>query len=224
MILGIPTLVCYDRLTALIESAERGSVRPEKYVIVDNGRGLQSYWTYERPRKGPPVVNMEIAVPAENLGVARSWNWLLRHAGNDSIVISNDDILLGEHTLRDFERTLPEHAFVASEGFSLFGMTPACREKVGWFDENFYPAYFEDCDYHYRMHLAGLPGFGIDRPASHARSSTLATAPPLERQKIDHGFMKNREYYRQKWGGFQGEEKFTVPFDGKPPKGWKERG
>src|SRR6185369_4516607 len=35
--LGVPTLVCSELLDRLLESAERGAVKPAGYVIVDNG-------------------------------------------------------------------------------------------------------------------------------------------------------------------------------------------
>src|ERR1041385_5581337 len=40
--------------------------------------------------------------------------------------------------------------------FSGFMIDRRCWEKVGVFDENFKPAYYEDNDYHYRINLARL--------------------------------------------------------------------
>ena len=39
--------------------------------------------------------------------------------------------------------------------FAAFLLSRECWERVGPFDEKFYPAYFEDNDYHYRIQLEG---------------------------------------------------------------------
>ena len=51
-------------------------------------------------------------------------------------------------------RSFPAELFLG-DGFNLFSVPRATAEKVGYFDENFYPAYFEDNDYVYRCRLAG---------------------------------------------------------------------
>ena len=48
--------------------------------------------------------------------------------------------------------------------FSCFMIGREALEKVGPFDENFYPAYFEDNDYHYRIRLAGGRACGLAEP------------------------------------------------------------
>ncbi len=89
--------------------------------------------------------------------------------------------------------------------------------KVGPFDENFAPAYHEDCDMSYRIKLAGLEertvedarffhfdrvtlqGFTIDNVTSELDSTRVA-------------MNQSMAYYAQKWGGLPGKETFTVPF------------
>jgi hypothetical protein len=69
----------------------------------------------------------------------------------------NDDIRCGENQVAEIKRQLarPRLAgkwFVAgSGGWSIFAINRACVDNVGFFDENFFPAYFEDNDYHYRL-------------------------------------------------------------------------
>src|SRR6185369_8048943 len=95
MKLGIPTLSRYDLLTKLLVSAECGTLKPDEYIIVDNGGqfvvpgGLRHKLRMIRPRT--------------NLGVAASWNLLLdiALAEQQPIVISNDDIELWPETLAE---------------------------------------------------------------------------------------------------------------------------
>eukprot|EP01065_Artemidia_motanka_P008962 TRINITY_DN14557_c0_g1_i1.p3 TRINITY_DN14557_c0_g1~~TRINITY_DN14557_c0_g1_i1.p3 ORF type:complete len:189 (+),score=31.14 TRINITY_DN14557_c0_g1_i1:914-1480(+) len=41
-------------------------------------------------------------------------------------------------------------------GFTVFVVRKSLRERIGLFDENFWPAYAEDCDYLLRARLSGL--------------------------------------------------------------------
>jgi hypothetical protein len=85
--------------------------------------------------------------------------------------------------------------------------------KVGWFDENFYPAYKEDQDYSYRCNLAGverksLPGAS----ATHLGSQTIASDPEYAIHNLHTHSDWNRRYYITKWGGESSSEVFTTPY------------
>lgn len=96
--------------------------------------------------------------------------------------------------------------------FSAFMLNRTCWEAVGEFDETFYPAYFEDNDYHYRMQLAGLRGI-VHPPAMFyhfgSRTQNEARAAPIV---AGAAFERNRSYYVEKWGGTPGEERYRSPF------------
>jgi GT2 family glycosyltransferase len=81
---------------------------------------------------------------------------------------------------------------------------------VGQFDEAFYPAYFEDNDYKYRLKLKNVDSqiqTFLD-PIIYRNSMSMQKDKALA-----SGFMKNRDYYIAKWGGRPGEEKFDKPFN-----------
>ena len=87
-----------------------------------------------------------------------------------------------------------------------------CRDVVGPFDERFYPAYFEDNDYHYRIQLAGLRAVTYPPAMFYhygSRTQNEATAVPLVPGSV---FDENRRRYVQKWGGPPGQEQFRNPF------------
>jgi GT2 family glycosyltransferase len=96
--------------------------------------------------------------------------------------------------------------------FSAFLLGRRCWEVVGRFDEEFYPAFFEDNDYHYRIQLAGLRAI-VYPPAMFyhygSRTQYEACNVPLVPSSV---FVQNRHYYIRKWGGLPGAEQFREPF------------
>ena len=80
--------------------------------------------------------------------------------------------------------------------FSCPLITKQTLEKVGYFDENFIPAYFEDNDYHLRILKAGLHAKRITKsPYYHFGSMTIRTNPNL-------GISASRteRVFIEKWG------------------------
>ena len=61
--------------------------------------------------------------------------------------------------------------------FSCFLMRSDVWKRTGKFDERIH-AYTGDCDYHLRMHRAGIEAFSIPVPFYHASSGTLSMASP----------------------------------------------
>jgi GT2 family glycosyltransferase len=87
-------------------------------------------------------------------------------------------------------------------------------ERVGFFDERFYPAYFEDNDFHYRMKLAGATEAIAPCGYDHVNSATIQKYTPKQKEAHHERFKRLRSYYVKKWGGMPGSEAYTIPFDG----------
>ena len=111
-----------------------------------------------------------------------------------------------------------------NHGASWFGITAACVTTAGLFDENIYPAYLEDCDYAHRCNLlnvvrCNVPGVVAKHGCEpHGQIGELtgsctihSDAALLKKNGRTHG--GNFDYYRAKWGGINGEEKYTHPFN-----------
>lgn len=97
-------------------------------------------------------------------------------------------------------------------GYSCFAVTRAGWEKVGCFDTNFRPIYFEDCDHGKRMHLAGQRLTEVKNTGIvHWGSMSNAVDAELRLQH-ENSNPRNHLYYQKKWGGGPGEETFTTPF------------
>ena len=99
--------------------------------------------------------------------------------------------------------------------FSAFAINRACWEEVGEFDELFFPAYFEDNDYHYRMQLLDV-GAIVYPPALfyHFGSGTQNNANENGTPIVSSPLFENaRANYFKKWRGVPGQEKFRTPYN-----------
>lgn len=101
-------------------------------------------------------------------------------------------------------------AWVAGLDFSCFMITQHCFNVIGPFDENFFPAYFEDNDYHRRIIIGGLHARMVtDAPFFHYGSRTQQSNAGV----VPREFEANRQYYKEKWGGAPGAETFATPYN-----------
>jgi len=100
---------------------------------------------------------------------------------------------------------------VEAPDFSCFMLKKETLDKVGFFDEKFFPAYFEDNDFHHRINLAGYRAIKTSRSIYfHFGSRTLKSTPNVK-EKLNIGYSNNEAYYIKKWGGKPGEEKYKKP-------------
>ena len=216
-VLGIPVLNRADLLLRCIRSIDYpvGNI-----VIINNGTDPGVAQAIEQ--LFGELDNLDIIKPSYNLGVATSWNLIIREYCEHSYwLLVGNDIQFSRGDLGKMDRFIQEHpeyaTIPANWGHSLFAVTRDGLKGVGYFDENIWPAYSEDQDWMYRLKLAGLPwGDCPDIHAVHGEpplwgSSTVWSDPVLNK-RCAITQQNNHEYYAQKWGGAPGEEKFTTPF------------
>jgi hypothetical protein len=112
----------------------------------------------------PNIRNFNILSSEDNLGYAGSFNTgikaMLEH-NMPYAIFSGDDTRFVPGRLQDAKRILEnENACMYHfEGYNSFGITLTAVKLVGPMDENFWPAYCDDCDYWYRAQLAGCQLF-----------------------------------------------------------------
>ena len=169
-----------------------------------------------------------------NRGVSVSWNDGIAASindGSDITLVCNDDIEFLDGGFQKFVTFLASQedfglgfAFgiegknshlagqVFSQDFACFGISKRIVERIGFFDENFYPAYFEDNDYRYRGELAGIPVTVDERVIlKHERSATTRNSLALT-ARHHKKWQSCERYFLQKWGSLgQGKHKF--PFN-----------
>jgi GT2 family glycosyltransferase len=162
-------------------------------------------------------------IPGENVGCARAWNRLARsalHGANDVLLITADDVLFEANTIEEMARAMEadDLDFVTAEpgGFSCFLVRQRLFDKTGYFDEQFWPAYFEDDDFHRRMRFAGAREACVAARYVHVNkgSQTVASFNPAERMEHNKRFEANRDRYVAKWGGLPHHERFEEPYNG----------
>ena len=217
--LGIPILNRLDLLEGCLDSVDY----PAEIVVVNNNardRSFRRQVNLLARERGFQVREQE-----RNLGVAGSWNLLIALAmgwGHDLVFLGSNDTRLEPGSLAavvEREKAPCEVTWHIC-GWNFFAISTAAIPKVGWFDENFYPAYKEDQDYSYRVEvLAGLRRVWLDPPygAEHLGSQTILSDPAYYRGNAKSHGGWNLPYYSAKWGGEAGSERFRTPFD-KPDK------
>lgn len=215
--LCVPTLLKYDLCIKLIESAELNTIKPEAYYIIDNGDNFKEFYDNSKLN----FSNIEIIKSDINC-LASSWNWFIKNLDGD-LLIANDDLEFDSLVIQNFieaknkedDPKIIMHSVDCLNAFALFRINSSIKNIVGLFDENFYPAYYEDNDMIYRIKSLGyyekkLTGLSI----KHEGSATLKEQRRLGINK-DHdiNFQKNAEYYVMKWGGRPLGEKYTTPYN-----------
>jgi GT2 family glycosyltransferase len=204
LIIGIPTINRADLLNEALANYFE-DFKDTEIVICDNGK--QEIITRER--------NFVLYKPEQNLGVSGSWNMIMDYAdkvNGTHVLILNDDIYLGksQEEINTIIR-LWKPEFICTElNWCSFILSVEAYKKVGKFDDNFFPAYFEDNDYFRRMQLAGVTIIvnPMLNPVVYRNSMTIQKTPEL-----NNGFEKNRQYYISKWGGQPTQETFSTPFN-----------
>lgn len=152
------------------------------------------------------------------LGVSAGWNFGLVDAFRESdycLVVNNDVVLRKDNYISllrapgDFVTGVSVDRLDGITGefvpsirphpdFSNFLIRKTVWEKVGPFDESM-KLYASDCDYHLRMHQAGINAGTNGLPFFHYSSGTLKFATEHERQLIQAQADLDRLTFEHKW-------------------------
>lgn len=209
--IGIPTINRADLLQETLEKYCKDFPTTLIYVV-DNG---QQYFNVTKI-----TTNVRFISNNPNVGVAASWNQLCDAIFNGTpaaekcqhALILNDDIYLGKKEEEVKKFIIENNVTLATTTgtWCAFLLNNYIYNKVGLFDNNIFPAYFEDNDYAYRLQLSGYPHTSHEflNPEIYRNSQTIAKDPSL-----NNNFEKNRNYYIQKWGGEPYKETFLTPFN-----------
>ena len=84
---------------------------------------------------------------------------------------------------------------------------------LGTFDENFFPAYFEDNDMRRRMLLADANAY-VEPNAQIIHHVSQTQFADQDRPVVpSHRFEANKSYFIDKWGGIPHQEKHKTPYN-----------
>jgi len=207
--LGVNCVEYTKRMVASIQV----DARHVRCVYIDNGSTKENVedlkcWN----QSNSDIHEYNLAFNGYNAGVSVGWNQLIRLAlewGADKIIICNNDIVFGPHTITgmvncfdDLIKNTPETVMVTAANktknpdnlrsipiddnihehpdFSCFMIDNTFIDKVGLFNEDYMPAFFEDNDMHWRILLSGYKAFCTDKaPYCHVASQTRHNNPGL---------------------------------------------
>jgi len=226
---GVVIHGCPEQVAPCLDSLLKSELDfPAHFIFLDNGSPEQAgIGPILESAKAQYPDSVEIHKSEQNKGCAGGWNFCIRKAQADPefewMVLAGHDIVVHPKALKNlilrylkggidlasgvdvgWEQPMPEikSEEVPGANFSFLLVPRTVIEKVGLFDENIWPAYFEDNDFHFRCYLAGC-GRGVwtwTAPFRHFRSSTVRTYP-----NVSQHFASNTKYFTQKWGGLPAE-------------------
>ena len=185
-VLGFCTLKRFDLAERLLASID---YPVENLVIIDNS-GTQSW----KPSKPDLVKKMWVIQVPYGLGLVGAWNLIVKSTPYAPYwVLVNDDAWFEPGSLEKVE------AEVDTQALNFLDIVPAWSgvvfgegmvDKVGLYDERFYPLYFDDNDLERRVDQAGVPKKIIQAKVHHDNSSTLNSGFQL----VNGNSYRNNQY------------------------------
>ena len=205
--IGIPTLNRADLLLPTVAKYITEDFKDIEIHIIDNGKQDLSFLNV--------FPNVIVYEQDQNIGVAASWNKLCKiifEKHNHALII-NDDVYLGYNTdtinsvIEKYEYSLVQ-SYVS---WSVILMSKYMYDYIGDFDEIFYPAYYEDSVYLYRMKLKGIR----QDVEAELNPQTVRISMTQERdpELVNASMQANRLRYIEKWGNSPLLETFLTPYN-----------
>jgi GT2 family glycosyltransferase len=233
------TIIVARNNVALTKKAVKSALaNPEMAVLVVDNFSDDGTWKWLQAYPNNKLYNIHFSKQKSlaacwNAGLQASWS-----AGAKEALVLNNDVEIRSDTYfcldsmqeefitcisvdrqeqvgKPFDRSF-EQLFASRRphpDFSAFMIRQSVTDKVGWFNEDYYPAYVEDCDYHIRMHRAGVYACCVDLPFYHASSQTLKHCSEKERIIIQRGSDANRARFQATYGCLPGTPAYEKLFE-----------
>lgn len=225
-VIGVPIVNGVNWLNRLIDSIDF----PVKNLLIinNNGRGeINSDLDKIANSEYQFIDNIHILNMPCNIGVAASWNLIIKSFLTEPYwVISNHDVAFEPGLLSElYQKSKGDSGLIHGNGgdfnlgsYDLFLIKDWVIQKLGLFDENFYPAYCEDADYIMRITRWNWdnPDFFIKREflqttyyhgdSKSTDSDYYSGASQTKKvdgdlnYKLDMVNLVNFEYMSEKWG------------------------
>jgi GT2 family glycosyltransferase len=168
-VVGFATLKRFDLADRLLASIDY----PVEHLVVVDNSGTASW----NPVKPDFVVNMWVIRVPYGLGLVGAWNLIIKSTPYAPYwILINDDAWFAAGALKTIVENVDVNAlnFLQCEpkwSAPVFGQ--GMVDKVGLYDERFYPLYFDDNDLERRVRHHGVPIKSIPAVVHHENSSTL---------------------------------------------------
>lgn len=192
MKLIVPVLNRYDLLQRMVDSIDI----PLELLVLDNGDGLETL-------KVPAWVEARVLHLPTNQGVAGSWNLGIKLLPFEPVwFFSSADVVYQPGALAKLAEAKTDEITLTADfpHWQTFAIGEEVVRRIGLFDENLYPIYFEDNDYMQRAAEAGIKETRLDIPVEHDNSSTIRSDLKLAAQNA-RTFADNGRYFDSKTEG-----------------------
>jgi hypothetical protein len=190
-VLGFATLKRFDLADRLLRSIDY----PIQHLVIIDNSGLASW----DPIKPDSVERMWVIRVPYGLGLVGAWNLIVKSTPYAPYwVLINDDAWFAPGSLKKIEEGVDINAlnFVdINTAWSCVVFGEGMVEKVGLYDERFYPLYFDDNDLERRVDQAEVPKNHIPAQVFHENSSTLNSG---FQDANSRSFMANHTLYEIK--------------------------
>lgn len=166
--------------------------------------------------------HLRILVSNANLGCGPSWNLIMRQFPADYWVLPSADVAYRAGQLArlvapisTLEKTTGG-IVLANGSYANLALTHGAVRRAGYFDENIWPAYTEDCDYSFRLFLVGAKVISTDIGYIHGEegasgSLTHQLSDRYEiRKRNSMTHFNNFKYLNYKWGIPSSNEECTT--------------
>jgi GT2 family glycosyltransferase len=206
-VIGVPIVNGVHWLRRLIDSVDY----PVKDLIIfnNNGRGQITEELESICQENHKFIkNIKVCHLPSNIGCSGAWNLIIKSYMLEPYwIIASHDVCFSPGLLREMVEKSEDPEIGMVGYFDLFLLKDWVVQKVGLFDENFYPAYVEDCDYLIRLDKANVKREPINTSYLHGDggykeggSQTSKIEPELH-DKLHHSRVLNEvDYIAHKWG------------------------
>jgi len=236
----IPVYRVTERIYKCMES-----IRDKNVLLIDNS-GNRECEIFEKQ------YGFQVEYQSENIGIPRSWNIGLKKNHDWTFIVSSSMLFNQPFShivdmLNDFKGVV----FRTNHAWHCVGINKKVVDAVGYFDENFYPGYFEDCDWDHRVRMLEEQVISSDTsdfvvswrnqfvhsntPISYVMRISAASAEIDAICQQDGGATVDgltvningvHDYFKKKWGGKKTREgwgEYKYPFNDptKPLSFWE---
>lgn len=209
-VIGVPIVNGIHWLERLIDSIDYPV--EELFIVDNNGRGELTEKLDELVKiKHKYIKTIKVTHLPYNIGCSGAWNLIIKcYLMKSYWIIANHDVAFSPGLLREMvEKSKDENVgMVKPKTFQwdLFLIKDFVIQECGLFDENYYPAYMEDCDYHVRLLNKNIKFSHLEHEHYHGNedyensgSQTLRVEPDLA-EKLYACHDTNSWYMSEKWG------------------------
>jgi len=168
-VVGFATYSRFDLADRLVNSIDY----PVEHLVVVDNSGKGAY----QPPANPFVSNVWVLPIPFGLGLVGAWNLIVKSTPYAPYwVLVNDDAWFEPGALAVVEKEVDPDALnflICNPEWSCPVFGEGMIDKVGLYDERFYPLYFDDNDLERRVRLANVPVRKINAVVHHDNSASI---------------------------------------------------